>query len=133
MNTQLLYLAVSVAGIAAMVGLCAFLFGREVVKLDTRSAAARLAWDVPGFRLGHSALAADSRSAVLENAHDGSLWLVAARGSDFVTRRLSRKDVKARDGVALSFRFSDFTFPAAMIAFHDETVARDWELRMSKA
>jgi hypothetical protein len=131
--TQLLYLAASVVGIAAMVGLCAFLFGRDVVKLDTRSAAARLAWDVPGFRLGHSALAADQRSAVLENANDGSLWLVTARGSDFVTRRLSRNDVKARDGAALSFRFPDFTFPAAMIAFPDETVARDWELRMSKA
>jgi hypothetical protein len=133
MNTQLLYLAVSLAGIAAMVGLCAFLFGREVVKLDTRSAAARLAWDVPGFRLGHSALSADQRSAVLENANDGSLWLVTARGSDFVTRRLARKDMTGREGAALALRFSDFTFPRAVIAFHDETVARDWELRMSKA
>jgi hypothetical protein len=133
MTTQVYYLIASLAGIAAMVGLCAFLFGREVAKLDTRSAAARLAWDVPGFRLGHSALAADSRSAVLENAHDGSLWLVTARGSDFVTRRLARKDMTGREGAALALRFSDFTFPAATIAFHDETVARDWELRMSKA
>jgi hypothetical protein len=133
MNTQLLYLAISLAGIAAMVGLCALLFGREVAKLDTRAAAARLAWDVPGFRLGHSALAADSCSAVLENAADGSLWLVAARGSDFVTRRLSAANMKARDGASLSLRFSDFTFPAATLAFHDEDVARDWQVRMSKA
>ena len=133
MTTQAYYLIASLVGIAAMVGLCLLLFGRETAKLDTRSAAARLAWDVPGFRLGHSALAADSRSAVLENAADGSLWLVTARGSDFVTRRLSCRNVQARDGAALSFRFSDFTFPAAMIAFHDEDVARDWESRMSKA
>jgi hypothetical protein len=133
MTTQVYYLIASLAGIAAMVGLCAFLFGRDVVKLDTRSAAARLAWDVPGFRLGHSALSADQRSAVLENANDGSLWLVAARGSDFVTRRLARKDMTGREGAALALRFSDFTFPRAVIAFHDETVARDWESRMSQA
>jgi hypothetical protein len=133
MTTQVYYLIASLAGIAAMVGLCAFLFGREVAKLDTRSAAARLAWDVPGFRLGHSALSADQRSAVLENANDGSLWLVTARGSDFVTRRLARKDMTGREGAALALRFSDFTFPRAVIAFHDETVARDWESRMSKA
>ena len=41
MTDQLLYLAISLAGVAAMVGLCAFLFGRDVAKLDTRSAAAR--------------------------------------------------------------------------------------------
>ena len=135
MTDQLLYLAISLAGVAAMVGLCAFLFGRDVAKLDTRSAAARLAHDVPGFRLGHSALSADTRSAVLENARDGSVWLVTARGDGFVTRRLSRRDVKAasRNGAALDLRFSDFTFPAAMIAFHDEDVARDWQMRMERA
>lgn len=135
MTGQLLYLAISLAGVAALVGLCAFLFGREVARLDTRSAAARLGHDVPGFRLGHSALSADCRSAMLEDARDGSVWLVTARGDGFVTRRLGRADVKAasRDGAALNLRFFDFTFPAAMIAFHDEDVARDWELRMGKA
>lgn len=135
MTDQLLYLAISLAGVAAMVGLCAFLFGREVAKLDTRTAAARVAYDVPGFRLGHSALSADCRSAMLENAHDGSVWLVTARGDGFITRRLSRREVKAasRDGAALHLRFFDFTFPAAMIAFHDEDVARDWQMRMERA
>ena len=132
---QLLYLAVSLAGVAAMVGLCALLFGRAVATLDTRSAAARLANDVPGFRLGNSALSADCRSAMLEDARNGTVWLVTARGDGFVTRRLARGDVKAasRNGAALALRFFDFTFPAATIAFHDENVARDWEARMGKA
>jgi hypothetical protein len=39
----------------------------------------------------------------------------------------------SRDGAALALRFTDFTFPAATIAFHDEGVARDWEARMEKA
>jgi hypothetical protein len=135
MNGQLLYLAISLAGVAAMVGLCAFLFGREVGKLDTRSAAARLGHDVPGFRLGNSALSTDCRSAMLEDARDGMVWLVTARGDGFVTRRLGRTDVKkaSRDGAALALRFSDFTFPGAVIAFHDEEVARDWEMRMGRA
>jgi hypothetical protein len=132
---QLIYLAISLAGVAGMVGLCALLFGREVAKLDTRSAAARLAHDVPGFRLGNSALSADCRSAMLEDARSGVVWLVTARGDGFVTRRLGPADVKttSRDGAALALRFSDFTFPAATIAFHDESVARDWEARMGRA
>lgn len=135
MTDQALYLLASLVGVAAMVGLCVALFGREVAKLDTRSAAARLAQDVPGFRLGASALAADTRSAVLEDARDHAVYLVAARGDGFVTRRVSRGTVKAaaRDGAALSLRFSDFTFPHAIIAFHDEDVARDWEHRMARA
>jgi hypothetical protein len=135
MTEQLLYLAISLAGVAAMVGLCAFLFGRDVAKLDTRSAAARLAHDVPGFRLGNSALSADTHSAILENARDGSVWLVTARGDGFVTRRLGRADVKAasRDGAALSLHFFDFTFPGTVIAFHDEDIARNWEMRMGRA
>jgi hypothetical protein len=132
---QLLYLAVSLAGVAGMVGLCALLFGRAVATLDTRSAAARLANDVPGFRLGNSALSADCRSAMLEDARNGAVYLVTARGDAFVTRKLGRADVKAasRDGAALALRFSDFTFPTATIAFHDEGIARDWEARMEKA
>jgi hypothetical protein len=135
MTDQLLYLAISLAGVAAMVGLCALLFGRAVATLDTRSATARLASDIPGFRLGNSALSADCRSAMLEDARNGAVYLVTARGDGFVTRKLGRADVKAasRNGAALALRFSDFTFPAATIAFHDESVARDWETRMGKA
>ena len=135
MPTQVLYLAASLIGVAAMIGLCVALFGREVAKLDTRSAAARLAQDVPGFRLGASALSADTRSAFLEDARDHAVYLVTARGDGFVTRRIARGSVKAatRDGVSLDLRFSDFTFPRATIAFHDEEVARDWEQRMARA
>lgn len=131
---QLIYLAISLAGVAGMVGLCALLFGRAVATLDTRSAAARLASDVPGFRPGNSALSADCRSAMLEDARDGAVYLVTARGGAFVTRKLARGNVKtaSRDGAALALRFSDFTFPTATIAFHDESVARDWEARMGK-
>ena len=132
---QILYLAASLAGVAAMVGLCALLFGREVATLDTESAALRLACDAPGFRLGDSALSADRRSVMLEDARNGAVYLITARGDGFVTRRLGRGDLKkaSRDGAALALRFSDFTLPAATIAFHDEDIARSWEARMRRA
>ncbi|HEY2034333.1 MAG TPA: hypothetical protein VGH02_11665, partial [Rhizomicrobium sp.] len=74
-------------------------------------------------------------SAMLEDARDGAVYLVTARGDGFVTRRLSRGDVKtaSRTGAALALRFADFTFPAATIAFPDENIAREWETRMGKA
>ena len=133
MSNQILYLIASLLGVAAMVGLCALLFGREVAKLDTRSAAARLSQDVPGFRLGASALSSDTRSVLLEDARDRAVYLVTARGGDFVTRPVSRSSLKAAacEGASLDLRFSDFTFPRAIVAFGDEAVARDWLKRVA--
>lgn len=132
MSNQLLYLIASLVGVAAMVGLCVALFGREVAKLDTRLAAARILQDVPGFRLGASALSSDFRSALLEDARDRTVYLVAARGDGFVTRTVSRKSLKAAacEGALLKICFSDFTFPKTVLAFGDEAVARDWLTRM---
>lgn len=135
MSIQVLYLLGSLAGVAAMVGLCVLLFGREAAKLDTRLAAARLAQDVAGFRLGASAISSDCRSALLEDARDRTVYLVAARGDGFVTRQISRRSLKkaACDGTSLILRFADFTFPKAVVAFGDAAVARDWLARMEKA
>ena len=132
--SQLLYLLASLAGVAAMIGLCAALFGRSTVAIEPERAIERLAFDVPGFRAGSIAVAADKRSALIEDARDGALYLVAARGDGLVTRRLSESYVKAasRDGAALSLRFADITFPRTALAFADETSARDWEARMAR-
>ena len=134
MPTQLIYLAGSLAGVAAICGLCVALFGRGVASLDTASAQARLAQDVVGYRAGRFALAADGRSALAEDARDGSVWLVMVRGDGLVTRRLGHGFVRAaaREGGALRFKFSDFTFPAARIDLGDEAAAREWETRFGR-
>jgi hypothetical protein len=134
METQLLYLAGSLVGVAAICGLCVALFGRGVSSLDAAGAAARVADDVPGFRPGRFALSADTRSALIEDARDGGVYIVCARGDGLVTRKLAKGFLRAtsRDGAALRLKFADFTFPQARIDLADEAAARDWEARFAK-
>ncbi len=134
MQAQLIYLAGSLAGVAAICGLCVALFGRGVASLDAGSAARRVADDVPGFRAGRCALAADGRSALIEDARDGAAYLVMARGDGLVTRGLGKGFLRsaAREGAALRLRFADFTFPGARIDLGNEAVAADWEARFAR-
>ena len=134
MQAQLIYLAGSLAGVAAICGLCVALFGRGVATLDAKSAEARLRDDVPGFRAGRIALAGDARSALIEDARDGGVYIVLARGDGLVTRRLGRLFLRSavRDGAALRLKFADFTFPNARIDLGDDAVARDWEVRFAQ-
>jgi hypothetical protein len=131
---QLLYLLASLAGVAAMVGFCVLLFGRGSARIDAASVEERLRADVPGFRSGDMALAADAQSALVEDAHDGALFLVTARGARLVTRKLSRSFVRKahRDGAVLDLLFSDFTFPKTKIVLAEEKLARDWEARVAR-
>lgn len=135
MTGQLLYLAASLAGVAAMVGLCAFLFGRGIVTITADGAEARLRDDIPGFRAGACSLSSDGHAALMQDARDGSLHLVMARGSGLVTRTLSRGIVRkaTRNGASLDLRFADFTFPKAQITFADEQSASAWEARLAHA
>ena len=129
-----LYLVGSLGGIAAMVGLCVLLFGRDTAKIDAASAEDCLRADVPGFRVGAFAVASDARAALIEDARDGTVYLVIARGSGLVTRKLSRDFVRKalRNGAALDLRLADFTFPKARIAFAEEKSAQDWETRFAR-
>lgn len=135
MNGQLLYLAISVAAIGVMVGVCVVLFGRGLAALDPHLAQTLLQDDVPGFRLGAVALSTDGRTALAEDLRNHALYLIAVRGDGYVTRQISRSYIKAatRDGAFLALRFSDFTFPKASLAFADEHAARDWEERLKAA
>ena len=134
MPAQLIYLAGSLAGVAAICGLCVALFGRGVASLDATAAQARLAQDFAGFHPGQCAVAADARSALAEDARDGSLYLVTVRGDGLVTRGLGRDYVRAaaRENSALRLTFRDFTFPGARIGFADDAIARDWEARLAR-
>jgi hypothetical protein len=134
MTTQLLYLLGSLAGVAAMVALCALLFGRDVARIDAQTAEDVLRADIPGFRAGAVALSVDAGAALVEDAHDGAAYLVIARGRGLVTRKLSRGFLRnaKRDGVALDLRLSDFTFPKARLVFAQEAAALEWETRFAR-
>ncbi|HWA91568.1 MAG TPA: hypothetical protein VG889_16135 [Rhizomicrobium sp.] len=122
-----LQLAVSLAGIALMVGLCRLLFGAGETTLSAGSLTARLARDVPGFRAGRIAIGRDARAALVENASDGAVWLALARGDGMVTRKLARATNVVRDGERLALLLNEFTLKRAELDLAD---AADWEARL---
>lgn len=128
-----LYLAASLAGIAFVVGLNVVLFGRAVPGLGNDAAIAeQLAREIPGFRAGSCAMAADGRSALVENTANHAILLVHAVGDGIVVRKLSRDLLAAvaRERSRLSLRLADFTFPEADLALADESLAAEWEARL---
>ena len=128
MNAQLLQLLISVGGILLMVGLCRMLFGRGGTMPATPEAlAANLARDIPGFGAGRTAISRDARSALIENAQDGQVYLAVQRGDDVVTRKLSRGLGIARDGTHLRLTLHDFTLPKVELDLAD---ADAWETRL---
>jgi hypothetical protein len=135
MMGQALYLLGSLAGVAAMVGLCVLLFGRGIATLDAATAEARLKDDVPGFRAGSFALSEDGRAALVEDLRSRAIYFIAVRGDSYVTRQIARGYLKqsVRNGAALNLRFTDFTFPKAAMSFADENAAREWETRIAAA
>lgn len=128
-----IYLAGSLGGIALLVGFNLLLFGRVRPQVGTvQKIAARLATEIPGFRMGRALVSADGSSAVIENAANRSLYLVEAMGDDVVTRQLSKSLLAnvGRLGDKLSLELRDFAFPRATVIAASESLAREWEARL---
>ena len=128
MNAQLLQLAISLVGIALMVGLCMALFGSRSAALSAQAVAQGLARDVPGFRAGRIALSRDGGAALAEDAQDGTVYLALARGDGMVTRKLARGTALTRDGERLALALNEFTLKRATFELAD---AADWEARLA--
>lgn len=128
MSGMAVQLAISLTGIALMVGFCWLLFGGAEAALTADGAAARLARDVPGFRAGRIALGRDARAALVEDARDGAIHLVLARGDGMVTRKLARGIRTARDGERLALTLGEFTLKRAALELPD---AAEWEARLA--
>jgi len=123
---SLVYLAGSLLGVAAIVGLAAFLFGWRDRAMDAQDAADLLAREVPGFlagRTGH-----DARAALIENVRDGQVYLALVRGDGLVTRKLPKDLRVARDGARLTLDLRDFTLGPARLDLAD---AEYWEARLT--
>jgi len=128
-----IYLAGSLGGIALLVAFNLLLFGRARPQVGTaQDIAERLSKEIPGFRAGREIVGSDGRSAVIENAANRSLYLVEALGDGIVTRQLSRGLLAnvGRLGERLSLELRDFTFPRATLLAPNESLAREWEMRL---
>ncbi len=133
---NMLYLLGSIAGVALLVGLNVMLFGFRAATIASASdAIRRLREEIAGFRAGDAALDAAHHVALVEDARDGVLHLVVARGDGLATRALKHGVVKRliRDGATLTLRLADFTLPRARITFADDDLAKLWEARLRAA
>lgn len=128
MGGQVVQLAISLAGIALVVGLCAALFGAESAALSAQAVAQSLAQDVPGFSAGRIALSRDRRAALIEDAQGGAVYLAVARGDGIVTRRLARGVGVTREGERLALALNEFTLSQATFELAD---AAEWQARLA--
>src|SRR5689334_1359152 len=111
---DLVYLAGSLAGVGLMVGLSFLLFGvRASAFANLSDAVHRLAEEIAGFHAGETASDSANRAALIENARDGAIHLVVARGDGLAIRRLRKDSLKrvARAGATLDLQISDLTLP----------------------
>ena len=127
MNGQLLQLLISLGEVAAMAGLCVALFGWNRAAMPDLATA--LGRDIPGFRPGRVAMSGDAKSALIENASDGAIYLAVVRGDGVVTRRLSHGAQVSRDGERLTFDLRDFTLKRIELDLAD---AAEWEARLKE-
>ena len=131
--TELLYLAASLAGIALIVALCAFLFaGARATIADERAVAAYLAEILPVFAAAAIAVSRDGTAALAENARDGAIHLMIVRGDGLVVRKLTADLLKkiVRQGDALTLKLADFTLPRSRLVFADDAAAGQWERKL---
>jgi hypothetical protein len=128
MNAQLLQLLISLCEVAAMAGLCVALFGWNRAAMPDLAAA--LGRDVAGFRPGRVSVSADAKTALVENARDGQVYLAVLRGDGVVTRRLSPAVRVSREGRRLMLDLRDFTLKRAELDLAD---AAEWETRLKGA
>jgi hypothetical protein len=127
MNAELLQLMISLAGIAAMTGICRLLFGAGDMKLpDAETLAASMARDIPGFRAVRCARSRDGKSALVEDS-GGAVHLAVMRGDGLVTRKLGRGISLARDGDRLALMLKDFTLGKVALELDD---APAWEAKL---
>jgi hypothetical protein len=128
MNAQLLQLLISLFEVAAMAGLCALLFGWNRAAVPDLAAA--IGRDIAGFRPGRVSVSADAKTALVENARDGQVYLAVLRGDGVVTRRLSPAVHVSREGRRLTLDLRDFTLKRTELDLAD---AAEWEARLKGA
>ena len=123
-------LAISVIGIAILVGLARIVFAKPASPLTAASAADRLAFDEPDF--GPVAWALDlSNGAALARNNAGELAIVTAHGDGLVTRRFAKGVARGdfADG-RLIIHSTDHTWRDVVIEMSADE-ARAWLSRMA--
>jgi hypothetical protein len=127
---DLIFLVVSVVGIASMVVLCAYLKVWTPVRIENLTdAASFLDEDALGFKAGPGVLSPEGDAALLQEMGTERIALLLTRRDRYVARYLLPGTVTSarmdEDG-GLKISLTDFTFNSITMKFDDNSSARLW-------
>lgn len=125
-GSLVLDLAISLAGIALMVGVSWSLGAWRTLPLDDARARDRIAFDEPDFNVSRLLIGADGKAAAALS-NDGEALIVFVLGDSLATRRFKPGAFEiSQDGRAIIARTGDLTMPRVELLAGDEAEAADW-------
>jgi len=127
----LIDLAISLTGIAILVGLSRLIFGKSAEPLSQRRAANRLAFDEPDFAPVAWVVDVTAGAAIARNGA-GEIALIKAAGDGLATRRAGAGAFScAREGAVLTIAPPDLTYGGVTVTAANEAEAMQWALHIA--
>lgn len=119
--------AISIAGIALMVGVSWLMGAWRSAPIDEAAAMERLAFDEPDFEADRWRVAADRKAAAALSAAGDEIAFILTIGDSLATRRLKRSELKVRrDDKAVVAETGDPAMPKIRLAARDAAEAVEW-------
>ena len=128
----LIDLAISIIGIAILVGLARLVFPKAgAAAINDAMVRDRLAFDEPDFEIAAFILDAAQGAAIAAGA-DGDIVLIKKAGEGLATRRTHPGEAAcARDGDRLTVTISDHTFRGFSLKTASDAEAQQWAVRIT--
>lgn len=131
-GNAMLDLAISLAGVAILIGLSWFFGAMKSVAVTKEAAIDRLAFDEPDFKPGEWFVGADQKAAAAMSADGHETALVFAVGDGLATRRFRHGAVGIeKSGAMLVFRMGELSLRKVRLTAPSETEAAHWVLRLA--
>ena len=128
----LIEIAISLSGIAILIGLSWALGATRSAAVTIDSAVDRLAFDEPDFKPGVWFIGADGKSAAAASVDGHETALVFAVGDGLATRRFARGAVGVETAeTSLLFKMGEPSLRTLRLVAPDESAAADWVLRLA--
>lgn len=128
----ILDLAMSLAGVLAIVGVTFALGAFRSAAVTQAAAAERLAFDEPDFAVGEWLIGADGRAAAAISADRRETALVFAIGDALASRRFRHGAAGLeKAGGAIRLRLGEPSLRAVTLAAGDEAAAEQWLLKLA--
>lgn len=129
---NLVEIAISVTGVAILIGLAWALGATRSIAVTKDLAVDRLAFDEPDFNPGEWLIGADGKSAAVLSADGYETAVVFAVGDGLATRRFRHGAVSIeKSGTAVTFIMGEPSLGVLRLLAPDENAAAHWVLRLA--